>query len=166
MFAARARTKAKEGVTDGWFAKFPKDVIYCEQLTNGNPNILNEEPFAEKKKEKLDYSLIFGDPEEIKAKRKEEIQREVNRKIRARQEDASISKSPAKTITHPRFLGHSDHTVRILAQPSTPYHVRPGAGEAEETETKSSPAAYTCSLCQVTLCFVITPFTNIWCMCE
>ena len=150
MFAARARTKAKEGVTDGWFAKFPKDVIYCEQLTNGNPNILNEEPFAEKKKEKLDYSLIFGDPEEIKAKRKEEIQREVNRKIRARQEDASISKSPAKTITHPRFLGHSDHTVRILAQPSTPYHVRPGAGEAEETEAKSSPAAYTCSLCQVT----------------
>ena len=49
---ARARTKAKEGVTEGWFAKFPKDVIYCEQLTKGNPNILNEEPFAEKKKEK------------------------------------------------------------------------------------------------------------------
>ena len=65
FFTARARTKAKEGVTEGWFAKFPKDVIYCEQLTNGNPNILNEEPFVEKKKEKVDYSLIFGDPEEI-----------------------------------------------------------------------------------------------------
>ena len=109
LFSARARTKAKEGVKDGYFAKFPKDVIYCEQITNGNPNILNEEPFAEpKKKDKVDYSLIFGDPEEIKAKKDEILQKSVIKKIRSRETGSS---SP-KPITHPRFLGHSDHTVR------------------------------------------------------
>ena len=98
-------------MTDGWFAKFPKDVIYCEQLTNGNPNILNEEPFAEKKKEKLDYSLIFGDPEEIKTKKEEIIQKSVTKRIKSRMAGMEDS-SPRPQITHPRFLGHSDHTVR------------------------------------------------------
>ena len=55
---ARAKTKAKEGVTDGWYAKFPKDVVKCEKLTNGNVNILEEEPFVERKEKKIDY-LVF-----------------------------------------------------------------------------------------------------------
>ena len=103
LFSARARTKAKEGVTEGWFAKFPKDVIYCEQLTNGNPNILNEEPFVDKKKEKVDYSLIFGDPDEIQQKKEDIIQKSVIKKIRSREDGGAVS-SP-KPITHPRFLG-------------------------------------------------------------
>ena len=56
-FVARSRRKAKEGATGGWYAKFPKDVVHCEKLTKGNINILNEEPFAEKKEKKVDYSL-------------------------------------------------------------------------------------------------------------
>jgi len=142
---ARARTKAKEGVKDGYFAKFPKDVIYCEQITNGNPNILNEEPFAEpKKKDKVDYSLIFGDPEEIKAKKDEILQKSVIKKIRSRETGSS---SP-KPITHPRFLGHSDHTVRILARPSTPYHVHSGEETVSMTrdDTRGS-SQYTCAFC-------------------
>ena len=141
LFTARAKSKAKEGVTEGWFAKFPKDVIYCEQLTNGNPNILNEEPFVEKKKEKVDYSLIFGDPEEIQQKKEDINQKSVIRKMKAREERGTVS-SP-KAITHPRFLGRSDHTVRILTQPSTPFHLARGE------KTPASPAAqsYTCSVC-------------------
>ena len=150
LFLARARTKAKEGVTDGWFAKFPKDVIYCEQLTNGNPNILNEEPFAEKKKEKVDYSLIFGDPDDIKTKKEEIIQKSVTKRIKSRL--AGVEDSPRPQITHPRFLGHSDHTVRILTQPSTPYHVH---SEAQETaaytaDRRQSAAGYACSFCPFT----------------
>ena len=142
---ARARTKAKEGVTEGWFAKFPKDVIYCEQLTKGNPNILNEEPFAEKKKEKVDYSLIFGDPDEIKTKKEEIIQKSVTKRIRSRL--AGGEDSPRPQITHPRFLGHSDHTVRILTQPSTPYHVH--SEEAPPAGLQHS-AGYSCTFCPFT----------------
>ena len=145
--SARARTKAREGVTEGWFAKFPKDVIYCEQLTNGNPNILNEEPFAEKKKEKkIDYSLIFGDPEEIKQKRKEEIQKSVARKIKATREEARSPVKTPKKITHPRFLGHSDYKARILTQPSTPFHLN----TTHQSPHVSRPGShqYTCALCQ------------------
>ena len=147
-FAARARTKAKEGVTEGWWAKFPKDVIYCEQLTNGNPNILNEEPFAEKKKEKVDYSLIFGDPEEIQQKKEEIIQKSVIKKIRSREDRGGPVSSP-KPITHPRFLGRSDHTVRILTQPSTPYHLARGDKAPSPSPSPSTARhRYTCPLCE------------------
>ena len=145
LFPARARTKAREGVTEGWFAKFPKDVIYCEQLTNGNPNILNEEPFVEKKKEKVDYSLIFGDPEEIQQKKEDIIQKSVIKKIKAREERGGTVSSP-KPITHPRFLGRSDHTVRILTQPSTPFHVARG-DKSPASLASPTPQSYTCSLC-------------------
>ena len=137
-------------MTDGWFAKFPKDVIYCEQLTNGNPNILNEEPFAEKKKEKVDYSLIFGDPDEIKTKKEEIIQKSVTKRIKSRL--AGVEDSPRPQITHPRFLGHSDHTVRILTQPSTPYHVHSEAQDttAHTADRRQNAAGYACSFCPFT----------------
>ena len=38
----------------------------------------------DKKKEKVDYSLIFGDPEEIQQKKEEIIQKSVIKKIRSR----------------------------------------------------------------------------------
>eukprot|EP00090_Calanus_glacialis_P009897 TRINITY_DN18290_c0_g1_i2.p1 TRINITY_DN18290_c0_g1~~TRINITY_DN18290_c0_g1_i2.p1 ORF type:complete len:1544 (+),score=383.42 TRINITY_DN18290_c0_g1_i2:42-4634(+) len=142
---ARSRRKAKEGATGGWYAKFPKDVVHCEKLTKGNINILEEEPYVEKKEKKIDYSLIFGDPEEISIKKEELIQKSSSRKGRPRseQEDANGFISTPKRITHPRFIGRSDHTVRILAQPSTPYHF--------DTNTKSPsqplPPKYNCHMC-------------------
>ena len=112
---ARAKTKAKEGVTDGWYAKFPKDVVKCEKLTNGNVNILEEEPFVERKEKKIDYSLIFGDQEEIAKK-------SGGRKGRPGRESLGntpptlngVETPPRKQITHPRFLAGSDHTVILL----------------------------------------------------
>jgi len=83
MFLARSRRKAKEGATGGWYAKFPIDVVHCEKLTKGNTNILEEEPFAEKREKKIDYSLIFGDPEEISLKKEELIQKSSSRKGRS-----------------------------------------------------------------------------------
>ena len=71
MILARFRTKSKEGATEGWFAKFPKDVIHCEKVTGGNQNILDEPPFTVEKKEvKVDYAKIFSDGKE-KEKKKE-----------------------------------------------------------------------------------------------
>ena len=112
---ARAKTKAKEGVTDGWYAKFPKDVVKCEKLTNGNVNILEEEPFVERKEKKIDYSLIFGDQEEIAKK-------SGGRKGRPGRESLGstpptlngVETPPRKQITHPRFLAGSDHTVIFI----------------------------------------------------
>lgn len=145
MFLARSRRKAKEGATGGWYAKFPIDVVHCEKLTKGNTNILEEEPFAEKREKKIDYSLIFGDPEEISLKKEELIQKSSSRKGRSGgdPEDLNGFLSTPKKITHPRFIGRSDHTVRILAQPSTPYHI--------DTNTKSPsqpmPPKYNCHMC-------------------
>ena len=38
-----------------------QDVIHCERVTGGNPALLDQEPFAERKEAKVDYSKIFGD---------------------------------------------------------------------------------------------------------
>ena len=81
LILARFRTKSKEGATDGWFAKFPKDVIHCEQVTGGNENILDEPPFTVEKKEvKVDYAKIFSDGKE-KEKKKE------SKSLKSRKED-------------------------------------------------------------------------------
>ena len=112
---ARAKTKAKEGATDGWFAKFPKDIIKCEKMTNGNVNILEEEPFVERKEKKIDYSLIFGDQEEMSKKaggRKGRPGRESLGAVRPIVNGVEET-PPRKQITHPRFLTGSDHTVSV-----------------------------------------------------
>jgi len=142
---ARSRRKAKEGATGGWFAKFPKDVVHCEKLTKGNVNILEEEPFVEKKEKKIDYSLIFGDPEEISLKKEELIQKSSTRKGRSaddKENPNEVTTTPKK-ITHPRFIGRSDHTVRILAQPSTPYHIDTNT----KTPSTPMPPKYNCHMC-------------------
>jgi hypothetical protein len=36
-------------------------VIHCEVLTGGNPALLDQEPFAERRDSRIDYSKIFGD---------------------------------------------------------------------------------------------------------
>jgi hypothetical protein len=40
---------------------FRQDVIHCEVLTGGNPALLDQEPFAERRDSRIDYSKIFGD---------------------------------------------------------------------------------------------------------
>jgi len=162
---ARFRTKAKEGATDGWFAKFPKDVVHCETVTAGNPNILKEEPFAEKKEQKMDYSKIFTDPTEsgktaekkVKkskvtptktpakkssaAKKKPSGQQSSATKVKGKAGAAEVRTAPK--ITHPRFLKGSDHQVRILSQPSTPYHVEVESSSLPKTITPN----YRCPVC-------------------
>ena len=110
---ARAKTKAKEGATAGWFAKFPKDIVKCEKMTNGNVNILEEEPFVERKEKKIDYSLIFGDQEEIAKKAGGRKGRPGRESLGggARPILNGVETPPRKQITHPRFLSGSDHTV-------------------------------------------------------
>ena len=113
---ARAKRKAKEGATDGWYAKFPKDIVKCEKMTNGNVNILEEEPFVERKEKKIDYSLIFGDQEEITKKaggRKGRSGRESLGGSARPVLNGGAETPPRKQITHPRFLSGSDHTVFV-----------------------------------------------------
>ncbi len=60
----KSRTKSKEGATEGWFAKFPKDIVLCETLTDGDPDILKRDPFVERKSERINYKELFGTPEQ------------------------------------------------------------------------------------------------------
>jgi len=153
---ARFRSKVKEGKTDGWFAKFPKDVVHCEKLTGGNPNILDEPPFAEKKEPKVDYSKIFADPaveqkkQKTKTPSKPDIKKEAtlaNGVVKSKKKSDNSPKTKTPKITHPRFLkGGSDHKVRILAQPSTPFHFNT---EFLDDSVKQSPV-YNCPMCDFT----------------
>ena len=84
-------------------------------MTNGNVNILEEEPFVERKEKKIDYSLIFGDQEEIAKKaggRKGRSGRESLGSARTIS-NGGVETPPRKQITHPRFLSGSDHTVIV-----------------------------------------------------
>ena len=104
-------------------------------------NILEEEPFAEKKEKKVDYSLIFGDQEEKKASGRKG---RPSRGSLATPRENGVETPPVKRITHPRFLTGSDHTVRILSQPSTPYHM---VGSSADSLPRPPAPRYTCHLC-------------------
>ena len=52
--------------------------------------------------------------------------------------------TPARQITHPRFLQGSDHKVRILTQPSTPYHLDNQTGDSSP---KAVTPNYRCQMC-------------------
>ena len=60
----KSRAEEKAGAKNSWFAKFPKDIVRCEKLTDGDVNILEKDPYIERKEEKVDYKAIFGDPTE------------------------------------------------------------------------------------------------------
>lgn len=62
----RSRTKGNEG----WFAKFPKDIVLCEEMTGGDTKILQKEPFVERKEQRTDYNQIFGKGQEKKNTKK------------------------------------------------------------------------------------------------
>lgn len=103
----KSRTKSKEGATDGWFAKFPKDIVLCEELTNGDPNILEKEPFVEKN-DRPNYKDLFGTPEE-KTKKEKGKRGGAKRKSTG---DAKREPPNKRPIIHPRFQGKAaDHQV-------------------------------------------------------
>ena len=135
FFIVKSRGKAKEGATTGWFAKFPQDVIRSEKLTGGDEKILEKDPYVERPAEKVNYKEIFGDPKEKEKaasnagrKRKGGASSPVSggspNKKKANKNEA-VAKTPSRPISHPRFKpGASDqHQVRIMQQPSTPYHL-------------------------------------------
>ena len=63
-FLAKNRSDSKAGAKESWFAKFPKDVVRCEKLTDGDENILEKDPYVERKEEPINYKAIFGDQTE------------------------------------------------------------------------------------------------------
>ena len=70
-FVAKGRALLKQGAKkdDGWFSKFPKDVIKSEELTGGDPKILEKDPYVERVEQKIDYKEIFGGEDKKKGKK-------------------------------------------------------------------------------------------------
>ena len=164
FFAAKSRSKSKEGATSGWFAKFPKDVVLSEQLTGGDELILEKEPFADKPASKINYKELFGQNVKEKEKEKEEKKVETPKKRKAdsspakktpaaggkKKKEAEKAPAPARPIVHPRFKegGGSDHQVKILPQPSAPYHI--DLQMKQDKMTSAASNSYTCSICGFT----------------
>ena len=71
FISAKYRSTLKQGAKpdDGWFSKFPKDIVKCEELTGGDPKLLEKEPYIERVEQKIDYKDIFG-PADDSAKKK------------------------------------------------------------------------------------------------
>lgn len=108
--------------------KFPGDVEMAEKLTDGDPDILNNEKFCPE--EKPDISALFGEKKIPKRKRDRE---DLNRR--------SDGSEIMKKITHPRFLrGESDHEIRIRQQP----------GSLPSTPTNTGSPQYPCHICGFT----------------
>jgi len=146
---ARSRCKAKEGATGGWFAKFPKDVIHCEKVTGGDVDLLEKQPFAEV--EKIDYSKIFGDgtPSKKKSKAKEVTPAKKAKKRKSEQplpkaKKAKTASTPVRVNKPLESYNSSDYQVKILTQPSTPYHI----DLQKKVATPASNAGYTCKTCE------------------
>ena len=166
----RCRQKIKEGATDGWFAKFPKDIVKSETLTGGDINILEKDPYVERNEPKISYKDIFGTPDSGKKGKKKgkdndtpiTKQKGKGSKSKANSNTNSpatatpksrkkgdAAKSPARPIVHPRFReggGGSDHQVKLLPQPSAPHHL----DLLVKQEKTIAPNAYSCQLCDFT----------------
>jgi len=182
---AKGRTLLKQGAKkdDGWFSKFPKDVVKSEELTGGDPKILEKDPYVERTEQKINYSEIFGPSDDAKKKGRKGSKDEAEspspkkggrKRAAATPSTASPSKkgrrgaSPQRPIVHPRFRaggGGSDHQVKIMHQPSTPYHLDlQKKEEAKQKGVANSPAGgggtgsgagqggggYTCQFCGFT----------------
>lgn len=120
------RTKSKDGTS--YMDKFPGDVEMAEKLTEGDPDILNQEKFCPE--EKPDISALFGE-------------KKIPKKRRDREEGHRRSDGVEimRKITHPRFLrGESDHEVRIRQQPNS----------LPSTPTNAGSPVYRCHFCNFT----------------
>ena len=58
LSSAKYRASLKSGKTDEYFAKFPKDVVLAEKATDGDEDILEKEPYAEIKSERVNYREV------------------------------------------------------------------------------------------------------------
>ena len=148
----KSRGKAKEGATSGWFAKFPQDVIRSEKLTGGDLKILEKDPYVDRPSERPNYKELFGDPKEkekLASKRKGGATSQTS--AGSPNKKKAKAKSPPRPISHPRFKpGGEQHQVRIMQQPSTPYHL--DLQKKEETKTNNSTGAsntpgFKCQFC-------------------
>lgn len=152
----KSRGKAKEGATGGWFAKFPKDVIRSEKLTGGDLQILEKDPYVEKPVEKINYKELFGDPKEkeklaAKASKRKSAGGASSPAIGSPKKKANKSKSPPREISHPRFKpGGEQHQVRIMQQPSTPYHLDLQKKEEDKTNNPQASDGLKCNFCSFT----------------
>lgn len=107
----KSRTKGNEG----WFSKFPKDIVLCEELTGGDTAILEKEPYIERN-ERPDYGAIFGSSSPKKKKKDEEAGKSpAGRKRKAVADSAKKAKEDSaskRPILHRRFQsGVNDHQV-------------------------------------------------------
>ena len=145
---------SKQGAKTGWFVKFPKDVIKSEELTGGDPKILEKDPYVERNEPRVRYDEIFGTPgsDKKKKKKQDEVTSRGNGTTSGRKRSAATTASPkskrsrAAPIVHPRFRaggGGSDHQVKILPQPSAPLDL-----DLQMKQEKTVPSnAYTCHVC-------------------
>ena len=113
-------------------------------MTDGDQKILDKEPYADKPSQKINYKELFGQSAQQKEKEKEEKNKvETPKSGKKRKAENSAGKkspqsaakktkesekpsTPARPIVHPRFMeggSGSDHKVKILPQPSAPYHI-------------------------------------------
>ncbi len=188
-------------------------MIHCEVLTGGNPALLDQEPYAERRDSRIDYSKIFGDqssqqaesgatpakrarpasgsakkpkanvtPAKQEAKTsgtpakavggaiktpksgKKSGEPKTPKTVAVKKESAKKTNTPAvrTAVSSPsvaRPAGSqklSDHKVRILAAPATPYHIDRtpqgggGGGGRSDGADKKSAAGYTCHTCGFT----------------
>ena len=96
--------KCRTQANTSYFAKFPKDIVLCEELTHGDVNLLEKAPYAEEKREKVDYSAHFGTPEEKAKKKAGKAAAAAGSGGRKRKAESEAKASPNKRqITHPRF---------------------------------------------------------------
>ncbi|XP_046441597.1 uncharacterized protein LOC124192399 isoform X2 [Daphnia pulex] len=122
--------KKRLNETSSPFIKFANNVKQAEQLTGGNPDIVDDEKYQPKKAvpAQSKYKDIFVDPRVKELKPKSPI------KGGATSSPRRPGRPPAKEVVtpkvnHPRFQGQSDHEVRIRRQEKSPATGSPGVGE-------------------------------------
>jgi len=173
-FIKKGVTKSRTSANDksSWFSKFPKDIVQCEEMTGGDPKLLEKPPYLEEKAERVNYKELFGTPDTDKkgkaaASPKKGAQGAGGRKRKATDSPASKKKEPPqkqRPIVHPRFKpggSGANHTARMMVQPSTPMEIdlikKQDENESKSSATTSaSPGAgapgtgggqYNCSIC-------------------
>ena len=131
--------------------KFANNVKQAEELTGGNPDLVNDEKFQPKKAVPAQskyisrfhnstnssmifspiffrYKNIFVDPKVKEAKTKSPSKGGSTGSPR-RPGRPPAKELPTPKVNHPRFQGQSDHEVRIRRQEKSPVTGSPGVGE-------------------------------------
>lgn len=105
--------------------KFSSDIIVAEKMTHGNENILSDPKYGPPKP-KESYEGIFPSPNK---KPKDKLKRLSGKGSPGRK------KAAEPFVTHPRFVGHDDHQVRMLIQ------------SPDKVQEQVDNNTYTCQTC-------------------